>query len=183
MNVKNHVKWFDEIRNQFIYGGKKYAKTSTKESTDVLFDTFGQNWLYGTLGKYCFRYSNVGREKDLLKIATYCFIIWLKRGFHLKEEGTKEVINTTVNIKSKYFGKFEQRVFDFMGDYNTIGLLNPIETIYDILSIIFANIPFQDIKEERLFEIFALCYYTWERDIPDNQKGKDQDVYHPKDRK
>ena len=25
-------------------------------------------------------------EKDLLKIATYCYICWLKAGHHLKEE-------------------------------------------------------------------------------------------------
>ncbi len=35
--------------------------------------------------KYMFRYKNFHREKDLLKVATYCFILWLKTGGHLAE--------------------------------------------------------------------------------------------------
>ena len=74
---------FEKVARQFQYGGQKYAQTSEKEATDVLFDDFGKNWLFGTLAKYVKRYQNLARERDLLKIACYCFIIWLKRGFHL----------------------------------------------------------------------------------------------------
>jgi len=147
MNLKHHVKWFEEIRSQFEYGGKKYAKSETKESTDVLFDDFGKNWLFGTLAKYCFRYSNLARERDLLKIGCYCFILWLKRGFHLNSCGTKEIINTTVDIKSKYFEVFGQKVFNFMGDYDTLELnsAKAIEGIYNRLSY-FSQIDFQKIR-------------------------------------
>ena len=178
MNLKHHVKWFDEIRGQFEYGGKKYAHSTEKESTDCLFDDFGKNWLFGTLAKYCKRYSNVAREKDLLKIACYCFILWLKRGFHLGIEGTKESINTTVEIKSRYFEKFSQRVFNFMGDYDTSELNDKkaIKLIYDRLAY-FGGIKFNIINEENLFDIFTLCYFVWENYVPDTKKGGDQDIY------
>ena len=41
-------KFFDLIRDQFVYGGKKYAGgscTSTREATDILFDVYGVKWL------------------------------------------------------------------------------------------------------------------------------------------
>lgn len=178
MNLKHHVKWFEEIRGQFEYGGKKYAQTETKEATDCLFDDFGKNWLFGTLAKYVKRYSNLARERDLLKIACYCFILWLKRGFHLKEEGTIEIINTTVDVKSKYFGTFGQRVFHFMTDFfvNLDFHETPLDRIYFLLKL-FGTRSFKKITEQELFEIFALCYYLWEKDIPDEKKGKDEDIY------
>ena len=147
MNLKHHVKWFGEIEGQFKYGGKKYAHSTEKESTDCLFDDFGKNWLFGTLAKYCKRYTNLAREKDLLKIACYCFIIWLKRGFHYGKQGTKEIINTTVDVKSKQFNTFGDKAFEFMGDYDTLELdeKKAIDGIYGKLSY-FAKIDFNDIK-------------------------------------
>ena len=182
MNLKHSVKWFEEIKGQFMYGGKKYAQTETKEATDCLFDDFGKNWLFGTLAKYTKRYSNLARERDLLKIACYCFILWLKRGFHLESIGTKETINTTVEVKAKYFPIFNQKVFNFMGDFNPSEMYNPLERVYFLLKL-FATRSFRKIKEHELFEIFALCYYVWERDIPDEKKGLDQDLANPADKK
>jgi len=184
MNLKHHIKWFDEIKGQFRYGGQKYAHSNQKESTDVLFENFGKNWLFGTLAKYIFRYRNKARERDLLKIACYSFILWLKRGFHLDRKGSKGIINTTVDIKSKYFQTFSNRVFDFIGDFNDLDLSLEIalDKIYDMLYY-FGKTEFQEIKESQLFEIFALCYYIWENDIPTEQKGTDQDIYNATDRK
>ena len=184
MNLKYHVKWFEEIRGQFVYGGAKYAHSTEKESTDCLFDDFGKNWLFGTLAKYCKRYSNLARERDLLKIATYCFIIWLKRGFHLNREGTTEIINTTVEVKSQFFGLFSQKVFDFMGDFDTINLTSKIalQYIYDELTL-FGDFKFKEIEETELFEIFAWCYFIWDKDISDEKKGTDQDIFNETSRK
>jgi len=39
-------------------------------------------WILKTMIKYVFRFERKHREKDLLKIATYCYILWLKMGFH-----------------------------------------------------------------------------------------------------
>lgn len=118
------------VENQWVYGGEKYGlySSSVKESTDCLFDTFGANWLYGTCAKYCYRFKNLARERDLLKIATYQFLIWLKRGFHVIDSGIDSPpINTNIKIKTENFTLFSAEIlkevskFDYL-DY-TIGQL------------------------------------------------------------
>src|SRR3990167_7558356 len=78
------------IENQFIHGGAKYKGNGEKEFTDLICESFpgesGVDWVLGTCMKYLGRYKNFGREKDLLKVATYMYIIWLKGGFHLNQE-------------------------------------------------------------------------------------------------
>lgn len=79
------------IGNQFKHGGDKYKLKGfpDREATDVISSIFGGetefDWILGTMMKYLFRFKNFNREKDLLKIATYCYILWLKQGNHLKE--------------------------------------------------------------------------------------------------
>lgn len=79
----------DLIRNQFWHGGEKYKLGEDKEFTDAICEAFpgmsGVDWVLGTCMKYLGRYKNFGREKDLLKVATYMYLLWLKGGFHLKE--------------------------------------------------------------------------------------------------
>lgn len=78
------------ISDQFNHGGEKYKLPGfdDRESTDIISSVFGgkseYDWVLGTMMKYIFRFKNFEREKDLLKIATYCFILWLKQGNHLK---------------------------------------------------------------------------------------------------
>lgn len=80
------------IANQFEFGGEKYALQgfNDREATDVISSVFGGksefDWVLGTMMKYLFRFKNFEREKDLLKIATYCYILWLKQGNHLNEK-------------------------------------------------------------------------------------------------
>jgi len=85
------------IENQFIHGGDKYALNDGKEATDWVCELSGgetgADWILQTMCKYIARYKNFQREKDLLKIATYCFIMWLKKGHHLlgeHDEDTKK---------------------------------------------------------------------------------------------
>jgi len=85
------------VSNQFWHGGEKYKLAENKEFTDVICEVFpgesGVDWVLGTCMKYLGRYKNFGREKDLLKVATYMYILWLKGGFHLEEhhdEDTKK---------------------------------------------------------------------------------------------
>ncbi len=47
---------------------------------------WGEEGLLWTINKYLYRFKNQHREKDLLKIATYMYILWLKYGFHLSKE-------------------------------------------------------------------------------------------------
>jgi len=177
-------RFFGAVNRQFSYGGVKYAQTSEKEATDVLFDDFGANWLFGTIAKYCKRFSNLAREKDLMKIACYMFILWLKRGFHLNEKGTPEIINTTVEVKSKYFNVFKERFVRFISfsKLNQQIAENPIQRIYDLL-FAFGNIEFNYIHEEDLFEIFYHAFCLWCREIPDDKKETDEDVYNERKNK
>jgi len=171
--------FLDLVRNQFEYGGVKYALTDKKESTDMLFDDFGKNWLFGTLAKYCKRYGNLARERDLLKIACYCFILWLKRGFHINELGTKEIIDTTVDIKSKYFGLFKERIMKFMiiSYWHDRPGGQEIDVIYAGLKY-FSEINFDKITEGQLFVLFANAYKVWNRDT--KNKGQDKDTWNEK---
>lgn len=179
--MKNLKKFYKAINRQFDYGGEKYAQTKEKEATDVLFDDFGKNWLFGTLAKYVKRYKNVAREKDLLKIACYCFIIWLKRGFHYGKYGTSEIINTTVEAKSEYYPTFRDKTKEFVAHYMKEPIAsNYLDIIYGYL-LLFSQKKFQDIEEVELLNIFALCFIIWNEDIED--KGTDEDVYNEKRKK
>jgi hypothetical protein len=88
----NFKKFADLIEGQFAHGGDKYALQGfeDREATDVISSVFGgpteYDWILGTMMKYLFRFKNFNREKDLLKICTYGYILWLKAGCHLKSE-------------------------------------------------------------------------------------------------
>lgn len=97
--ARYYQKFSDLVGNQFIHGGDKYAIKGIpdREATDIISAVFGGDtefdWVLGTMMKYLFRFKNFHREKDLLKISTYCYILWLKQGNHLKndhDEDTKK---------------------------------------------------------------------------------------------
>lgn len=89
---QNFQKFADLISSQFNHGGDKYKLPgfNDREATDVISAVFGGesefDWILGTCMKYLFRFKNFQREKDLLKVATYMYILWLKQGNHLKED-------------------------------------------------------------------------------------------------
>jgi hypothetical protein len=88
----NWPKFVKLLENQFVHGGDKYTLKGQldKETTDWVCEICpgetGADWILGTMAKYIGRFLNFKREKDLLKIATYSYILWLKMGFHLNEE-------------------------------------------------------------------------------------------------
>lgn len=98
-NVTQKIKHFPAfaklIEGQFTYGGVKYELLPGIESTDMLVLAWGLKGLLWTMGKYLFRFSNLHREKDLLKVATYCYILWLKFGFHLEKAHDTDTNNDT----------------------------------------------------------------------------------------
>jgi hypothetical protein len=201
------------IISQMSYGAQKYALAGeeTKESTDVLFDIFGANWLYGTLGKYCFRYKNLARGRDLLKISTYGYLLWLKRGYHLRKEGINDPpIDTNIKIKTENFEAFSKLIasqYDIFSHYNyTIGEfrkkysnglqwsikdkpdddyfysdLELIDSVYSILTD-FSKSEWKEISESELSRIFLLCYFIWLRRYSQDEK-QDEDINHPDDKK
>lgn len=175
--MKNLEKFLELVEDQFSYGGIKYAGSKdkpTRESTDDLFDDFGRNWLFGTMAKYCKRYSNLAKsipekgERDLLKIACYCYILWLKRGFFVGANGVDSpAIDTNVPLKQKYFGDFislistqepTKKFLAAIGMYDE-NLTNP-ELAYCKLKE-FANKDWKQIKEFDIKIVFYLTYLEW----------------------
>lgn len=153
------------VEDQFRYGGKKYAHTGTKESTDVLFDKHGYRWLVGTVDKYTFRFSNLERERDLLKIACYMYIMWLKRGFHLKSEGLDEkIIDTTVDVKAQYFTDYIVTIGKYYDEHSaSVDVVTKDEGLRKISSILakFSNTDWFEISEEDLAGIYCYCFSVW----------------------
>ena len=92
VKAANFNKFSQLIANQFTHGGTKYAikGLDKMEATDLISAAFGGensiDWILGTLVKYIFRFQNFQREKDLLKIATYVYLLWLKCGFHTLDD-------------------------------------------------------------------------------------------------
>jgi len=84
-NIKIKKELFEsfckQIEKQFTYGGTKYSAINPlfpdKESTDYIIDCFPE-FVEATMMKYLLRFKTQKREEDLFKIATYCYILWLK---------------------------------------------------------------------------------------------------------
>ena len=169
------------VVDQFAYGGTKYAKTSEKEATDCLFDDHGFTWLVGTIDKYTYRYTNLARERDLLKIATYMYIIWLKRGFHINNRGTDEVINTTVPVKSANFDRFMSLSKAYF--YDTIN--DPDSRQYMIhiheMMVYWSEEKFTGITEEEIFAVYKECFLEWFNSFS-TKAGQDTDTHNEEKR-
>jgi len=186
MNDSAFTKFQDQIVEQFKYGGQKYAHSGAKESTDVLFDKHTFNWLIGTLDKYTFRYINTRREKDPLKIATYCFIIWLKRGFHISKDGTENAIDTTVQVKGKHFPDFMFRLKNYYAEnkfyYDQMSSDQSITKMSDTFGYI-SKSGWTEIIEDSIFSIFCFCFSIWKSDFYDKGlAGKDTDTDNEKEK-
>jgi hypothetical protein len=180
------------VKDQFTYGGKKYAKTKTKESTDVLFERHTHRWLVGTIDKYTFRYANLARERDILKIATYMYILWLKRGFHLNVSGVSRVINTTVDIKTKNFIGFSDKVNDYTEKskyttrlkalhYSTKGkgtmAISKINFISNMMRT-WSRKSFISITQQEIVDVFNACYFEWlEKYSNVDEQKRDKDTW------
>jgi len=170
----NLTEFTNLIKDQFQYGGKKYGLTSTRESTDELFDKHGKNWLIGTIDKYCYRYTNLKRERDLLKIATYMYILWLKRGFHIDK---KRVIPIDTNIKTKneFFDMFINKFKSYIKYYDMLTFNYPIESISKELSKWSIN-EWKAIQEYNIFQIVYLSHTIWNNNYAGIEKH-DKDTY------
>lgn len=192
------------VKDQFEYGGKKYnlSGNNQRESTDVLFDRYSAKWLLGTIDKYTFRYRNLKRERDLLKIATYMYLLWLKRGFHIMSDGIKDPpIDTTLKNKLDNFDLFiersEQMLLDIENDqvqsifnptYRTfsdfftnfyathrVGDTNLLDYISSKLRDM-ANLEWYQFSEKYLIMIFYASFLEWEENYS-SVKEHDTDTH------
>jgi hypothetical protein len=168
------VTFIDLLRNQFEYGGVKYASTNAgKEATDELVEDFGWNWLIGTQAKYVKRYRNMTLEKDLLKIGCYQYINWLKRGYHLSPGGTAEMKCTTVATKTEFFPVFVEKLRRY-NEESVRGCEREgyLARIYELLMDLRVNIA-----EESFLEICSLCSSLWVLDGWDKQEEHKTDTW------
>ena len=184
--------FFNLVKDQFCYGGKKYAKTNKKEATDILFERHTHRWLVGTIDKYTFRYANLERERDLLKIATYMYILWLKRGFHINSKGLGKVINTNVAMKTKYFPSFTSNVLHYTKlSKNTTKLelkyyavisrgsmaISKINFISNTMRV-WSRKTFLKITQSEIVDVFNACYFEWlEKYSNVDEKKRDKDTW------
>ena len=92
---ENFKSFVELLRSQFEHGGEKYALLEDKEFTDIICEFVpgdtGVDWVLGTIFKYLGRFKNFQRERDLLKISAYCYIMWLKMGYHLQGKHDEDV--------------------------------------------------------------------------------------------
>lgn len=183
-NQDSFNKFISLILDQFNYGGKKYALNgdNQRESTDELFDRHGKNWLFGTVDKYTFRFKTVSREKDLLKIATYMYIIWLKRGFFVVPSGVNDPpIDTNLKVKGENFQKFIDEVKEsnihfkdwYIHSHTTIETF--LESISESLKN-FSTLVWKRIGSHDLISIFLKTYYIWNEKFSD-KAGQDTDTW------
>lgn len=157
------------ILSQLEYGAKKYALSDTRESTDDIFDIHGKNWLFGTMDGYVLRFKNIERERDLLKIATYCYILWLKKGFFIKQDGLEDVLDTTVELKAKNFNLFQKRITDLIQFWLESGYLAMFENRTDEarLTLVrkflsdWSKGTWKDITERSIIAVYYCCYLVW----------------------
>ena len=172
MRLKKDITKFNElIKNQMDFGAEKYKLegSSTREATDELFEFHGKNWLFGTMDKYCKRIANLEREKDLLKISCYCFILWLKRGYFVRIEGLKDVLDTTIEIKDKQFPLFLERVNLLLDTWFKNKVLEDLQNRNDVsrLGVIsntlkrFSKSEWVDISEEEIIGVYLTCFLIW----------------------
>ncbi len=191
-------KFHELVLDQFAYGGTKYAGDQAnpkREATDDLVDDFSYLWLIGTFAKYAKRFKNLARERDLLKVACYMYITWLKRGFHTDTSGSFEIIDTNVEIKSKYFSEFTN-ISDL--DRSQIGGTD-IATIYNFFKTVvdkhlnlsvrdvqeagskqtvkeLIQYGFREISEDDLISIYNTCFNIWADKFKDTA-GSDTDTH------
>jgi hypothetical protein len=183
--MKNEFAEFNKlIEGQFKYGGTKYKSTSSKEATDELFDAHTHKGLMFTIDKYTYRFKNLARERDLLKIAAYMYIVWLKRGFHLEKNGKAIPINTTVDVKSQFFTDFILTSYAYYCDnqfyLETQTTEDAIQKISNVVKS-FSQNEWLEIPENKLSHIYCLSFIIWNNTyFSKGLAGKDTDTENEK---
>lgn len=176
------------VIDQFEYGGKKYAFDKQRESTDILFDVHGKNWLFGTIDKYTFRFRNLARERDILKIACYQYILWLKRGFFMSKDGIndppidtnlknkEENFNTYINKASNFINNKEDKIHVYLMKRDNKQITQQIH----ILLSKWSKIKWKNLSEIEIFTVFFLSYMLWLKNFSKTTKH-DTDTYNNPD--
>lgn len=168
--------YFDLIENQFMYGGKKYmTDSSTAEATDILCDKHGYNGLFWVMNKYIIRFRNLKLEKDLLKIGCFCYILWLKRGFHILPTGIDSpILPTPLQIKKYNFSKFKtfiefsnNHLLSVTSEINDKNILDDSYLDYAEKHIVSwsQNNKWNLVFQEDIDSVFINVFHVWQRNF------------------
>jgi len=167
--VSKDLSSFDSFLNacksQWEEGGRRYAYSKNKESTDIITEIVGNEWIGGNIAKYVYEIWNAKRQNELLpevdffKIAVYAFIWWIKE---FKQE------YTTVEAKKKYWSEFVENVRYCKSDFFVVK-----DDFIDIVSYL-VNIERND---ETLYFTLAMDAYMWwiqeQENLTDRDKGEE----------
>lgn len=173
-------KFHELVKDQFIYGGKKYNITEKtgREGTDELVDDFGIGWLFGTMGKYVKRYANFPRERDLLKMGCYCYLLWIKKGYFLKIQGFQvDMVDTNIELKESFFGDFKEEANTYITDL----LENDLIRVSSVSRPAYMSLIYQkykdwnregwaNIKRGEIFWVYAYIYIVWKEEFGNIEK-------------
>jgi len=109
--IPKKLQWFDEfvaeMREMILIGTDKYtgAEKDQWETIDIMPKMFGTEkfvgYILNDITKRLIRFNNQGRERDLFKIALWCYLLWkfwfkenpkevAEKYYGLKEGQTKE---------------------------------------------------------------------------------------------
>ena len=162
MNFLNSIEeYFDLVEREFdCYNLNHQSHDDGIELIDTLLKEYGNQWLAGTMGKHYFDYVKTKNKNNLIKICAYCYLVWLKRGFHIQSTGLCNITNINIKIKYKYFNDFCNTIYQSLLKYNKMNTNFNIEYVYYILREIEYS-KFENIKEKQIFLIFRNCFNTW----------------------
>lgn len=163
--MKNQFAEFNKlIEHQIKHENKCYNPLFAKEITDDLFNHYGYQWLIGSIDNYSKRLNNFKNEYNILNVAVYTYILWLKRGYHLNKLGLQEPVNTTVDIKEGYLTDFILTAYQYYEDnrfyLDTLLIEDALQKISNVL-ISFAQSSWHDVSEAKLCHIYCLSFLIW----------------------
>ena len=173
------------LERQFEHGGEKYALDARSEFTDLL-TSIDPQFVAVTIAKYAGRYPVYFAERDLLKIATYAFIYWIKLGEHiddLDQRPDDPTICTTVEIKRKLWPMFRQRLQHFISMNDScerqgyaprdwVRTFDPKRPFAEILLLCYSN----EMAQYELLYIASEAFYVWIQDGHHLRAHHDEDV-------
>ena len=147
-------KFLNILDRQFTGCATKYAFNEDSEWTDVI-TMFVPFWVEGTIMKYLGRLKVYARERDWIKVATYCFILWIKYGLHseLEERDGRNTHCTTVEQKAKYWPEFKKLVEDRMSVLQSSRLGGKEWTKYDLRVMFSKDALIDDIFDDMINSI------------------------------
>ena len=182
--VTNYLPVFlDVLEKQFTGCGDKYAYSDVAEWTDVLCAST-PTWVEETIKKYAGRYKQYGQGKDLVKMATYAFILAIKHGAIIGMDsvsGDDPLYCTTVPVKAMHWPQFRgvvekvaeclitnRKQYDIPFAMSGFDVTRQFDDLSNLTQIIIQVMNFEYADKWRKRELMPvvafLCFVQWIQD-------------------